>query len=716
MKPLPSTHLTVVVDQPVAVYSGMVPGFVAGQYRAEELQIDVVPLARRAMARIIMSAATRIDPDAKLVYLADRPPIRYDVAAIDIGSTVAGFELPGIREHALPTRPITELVRRTDALVERVRARTPGSSFRIVIVGGGAGGVELAFTLWERLGVREDSAIEVSIVHAIDEVLPGYPPGLIERVRRNARERNIEIVPHRRVASAREDVVVFEDGDTTPYDALIWVTGAVSHPVFTDSGMPTDSRGFVRTRSTLQVEGYDDLFAVGDCATMNDYPKMPKAGVYAVRQGPYLTDNLRAKIAGNALEKYRPQKDFLTLLNLGDGTALGAKSGLSFEGEWVFRLKDWIDRRFMAKFQVLDRDGAMTEEFQRLPDMSKEMEMLCGGCAAKVGQSVLDRALSRLPPRAPDDTVKLGLDEPDDAAAYTTPKGDVVVSSVDAFRAFVDDPYLIGRVAAVNSVSDLYATGAEPRYALALVAIPQDAPPDEAEEILFQVLSGARAVFDPEGVTLLGGHTTTAPELLVGFSIDGFANGSLLAIDGLEVGDRLLVTKGLGTGVLLHADMQGRVSGPWLQTTFASMTESNAAAARIIAELGAKSLTDITGFGLLGHLAEMLRASGVSAVLDASKFPALPGAVELLAQGFRSTFHPENEKAKKGIVIRPEAATHPKLELLFDPQTSGGLLFGLPESAVENALAKLERAVVIGEVTERRDDDALVEVHAAGES
>ena len=212
MEPPPSTHLTLVVDQPVAVYSGMVPGFVAGQYRAENLQIDVVPLARRAMARIIMSPATRIDPDEKLVYLTDRPPIRYDVATIDIGSTVAGLDLPGIREHALPTRPITELVRRTDLLVERVRGRTPGSSFRVVIVGGGAGGVELAFTLWERLGVREDSAIEVSIVHAIDEVLPGYPPSLIERVRRNARERNIEIVPHRRVASAREDVVVFDDG------------------------------------------------------------------------------------------------------------------------------------------------------------------------------------------------------------------------------------------------------------------------------------------------------------------------------------------------------------------------------------------------------------------------------------------------------------------------------------------------------------------------
>ena len=712
MEPPPDTHLTVVVDRPVAVYSGMVPGFVAGQYEASELEIDVVPLARRAMARVILSAATRIDADDKRVHVAGRPPIRYDLASIDIGSTVAGLGLPGIREHALPTRPIVDLVRRTDVLVERVRAREPGSPFHVVVVGGGAGGVELAFTLGERLGIREDPSIRISLVHAQSDVLPGYPPGLIARVYRNAKDRGIDIVPHKRVNRAEPDAIEFEDGATMPFDALIWVTGAVSHPVFVDSGLPTEPRGFVRTRSTLQVEGYDDLFAVGDCATMTEFPETPKAGVYAVRQGPYLIDNLRAAIAGRALKAYRPQGDFLTLLNLGDGTALGAKSGLSFEGAWVMKLKDWIDRRFMQKFQVLSDDGSMTEEFRKLPDMSKEMEMLCGGCAAKVGQSVLDRALGRLPPRAPDDTVELGLDTPDDAAAYRTPSGDVVVSSVDAFRAFVDDPYLVGRVAAVNSVSDLYAMGATPRYALALVAIPSEAPADQAEEILFQVLSGARAVLDPEKITLMGGHTTTATELLVGFSVDGFANGTVLSIDRLNVGDRLVMTKKLGTGVLLHADMQGRVSGPWLESTFDSMLLSNVHAAQVVPELGVTALTDITGFGLMGHLAEMLRASDVSAVVDVAKLPALPGAVELLEQGFRSTFHPENEKGKKGVVFRPEATRHPKLELLFDPQTSGGLLFGVPEDRLAAALSRLEDATVIGEVTALRDDGAPVEVIA----
>ena len=712
MEPPPSTHLTVVLDRPVAIYSGMVPGFVAGQYRAEELEIDVVPLARRAMARVILSAATRIDAKQRLVYLEGRPPIRYDVASVDIGSTVAGLELPGIREHAVPTRPIVELVRRTDALVEKVRNREVGTPFHILVVGGGAGGVELMFTLWERVGARDDPTIQMTLVHALDQVLTGYPQSLIDRVHKNAETRHIAIVPNRRASEATSESVIFEDGETIPYDALVWVTGAVSHPLPRASGLPVEDRGFIRTRSTLQVEGYDDLFAVGDCATMTDYPKTPKAGVYAVRQGPYLIDNLRARIAGRPLKAYRPQGDFLTLLNLGDGTALGAKWGRSFEGKWVMDLKDWIDRRFMTRFQVLNREGAITDAFEKLPDMSKEMEMLCGGCAAKVGQSVLERALGRLDRRPPDKTVKLGLEEPDDAAAYETPKGDLIVSSVDAFRAFFDDQYLVGRVAAINSVSDLYATGAEPRYALAIVAIPKDAPPDQAEEILYQVLAGARAVFDPEGITLLGGHTTTATELIVGFTVDGYAGERLLAIDGLEVGDHLLLTKSLGTGVLLHADMQGRVSGPWLQATIDTMLSSNAEAARIAADLGAKAVTDITGFGLMGHLAEMVRASGVSAVLDVSQIPALPGTVELLAQGFRSTFHPENEKAKKGIIIRPDAQKDPRLELLFDPQTSGGLLFGLRAERVGEALTRLRDVTDIGEVTAAREDGAPVEVHA----
>jgi selenide,water dikinase len=715
MEPLPDSRLTLVVDRPVAVYSGMVPGFVAGQYRAEELEIDVVPLARRARARVILAPAIGIDPRVKRIEIEGRPSIPYDVASFDIGSTVAGLELPGIREHALPTRPIGRFVERVDELVDRAREHQDESPFGVVVVGGGAGGIELLFTLEHRLRSHEVAA-SLLLLHNRPRILAGYPDSLVRRTLRCADKRGLEIRCDETVAGADRDVVRLESGEEIPYDALIWVTGAVGYPLFRDSLLSTEPRGFVHTRSTLQVEGHDDLFAVGDCATLIDHPRTPKAGVYAVRQGPFVTENLRAYIEGRKLRRYRPQKDFLTLLNLGDGRALGAKWGFSIEGAWVMKLKDWIDRRFMRRFQVLDRSGAPTREFEVQGEMG-EAAMLCGGCAAKLGQTSLHRALDRLGAGTEDPAVELGLASPDDAAVYRSPAGERIASSLDAFRAFTDDPYLLGRVAAVNALSDLYAKGVEPRYAQSLVALPQDLAESDNEELLYQVLAGARAAFEPLGVTLVGGHTTTASELLVGFGVEGFFSASdpPLALDRLEEEQALILTKPLGTGVLFHADMRGLARGPWIQAAIASMLRPNAVAAQTGRGTGATAATDITGFGLAGHLAEMLRASRLSAILDVFSLPALPGAVELLGQGLRSTFHPENERAKRGMVIDSAAAASERFQLLFDPQTSGGLLLGIEPGRAEEAVAFLHlagdlQAAIVGKVAAPRPDGALIEV------
>ena len=716
MEPI-SARVTVVLDRPVAMYSGMVPGFVAGLYEARELEIDVVPLARLAGARVVLSRAVGVDPDARKLLLADRPPLRYDVASFDIGSTVAGLDLPGVRERAIPTRPIADLVHRAEEIVEGARRASGGRPFRLVVVGGGAGGVELAFTFEHRLAKLGD--IEVTLVHQGPRLVEGYPERLAARLTERARARRIELRLGARVVSAGPDAVELEGGDSLPCDALVWVTGAVGQSLFRDAGLSTDDRGFVQVRPTLQVVGRDDLFAVGDCATMLEHPDTPKAGVYAVRQGPYLVDNLRAWVDGQPLVSYVPQSDFLTLLNLGGGDAIGAKWGRIFEGRRVMKLKDWIDRRFMKKFQVLDATGSLTSMFARMPAMDDGGPMFCGGCAAKVGQSVLDRALGRLADAPPDETVRLGLQSPDDASAYETPRGDVVLSSVDAFRAFTDDPYLVGRVAAVNAVSDLFAKGVRPRYALALVALPQTADNDAAEEMLYQVLAGARAAFDRIGVTLAGGHTTTSSELLVGFSVDGVADPerTVLSLDRLAAGQVLVLTKALGTGVVMHADMQGRARGSWVEAALESMVRDNAAAARAALEAGATAATDVTGFGLVGHLGGFARASNVSVTIDVTRLPPLPGALELLAQGFRSTFHPENERARRGVDVTDEAARDARFELLFDPQTSGGLVIALSAEGAADAVDRLRSggdadAAVVGRVCEPRDDGVALRVVA----
>jgi selenide, water dikinase len=714
MSPVPATRLTLVVDRPIAVYSGMVPGFVAGQYSREALEIDVRPLARRAGARCIVARATGLDLAARRIALEGRPPIVYDTVSFDVGSTVAGVELPGVREHAVPTRPIGDFVRRVDDVLAAAEGR---AIFRVVVVGAGAGGIEIAFALTARLRRDGGRRVAMLLLESGPRVLPGYAPSAAARVERAAAERGIAIRCGARVEGVAADVVRLEGGARLPADAVVWVAGGGALPLFDRSGLETDERGFVRIRSTLQSVGHDDVFAVGDCAAWTAGPGLAKAGVYAVRQGPVLAHNLMARARGARLRAYRPQHDFLSLLNLGDGRAIGTKWGVSAEGRSLFALKDWIDRRFVRHFQVLGPDDAVTPDFAASPMPGGDM--LCGGCAAKVGESTLARVLARLGSTS-DPAVILGLAQPDDAAAVETERGEIVAATIDGFRAFADDPYLVGRVAAVNAVSDLWAKGVPPRFALAQVTVP-DEEPARAEETLYQVMAGARAALDADAVTLVGGHTTTGPELVVGFAVWGLATSAdaLLRLGGLAPGDQLILTKPLGTGVVLQADMRGLARGEWVEAADASMLRSNAHAARAAGPLRPSAATDVTGFGLVGHLGEMLRASKASAVLDLDAIPVLPGALSLLTRGVRSTAHPENAKARRAMLIEPDAARRPALDLLFDPQTSGGLLLGVPVDRSQGLLRALREAgdgaaTVIGRVAPPRPDGALIRVVANG--
>ena len=713
MAPVASARLTLVVDRTVAVYSGMVPGFVAGQYAREDLEIDVRPLALRASARCLVATATGLDPDARRVLLEGRPPIAYDTVSFDVGSTVAGWDVPGVREHAIPTRPIGSFVQRVDRIVAAARAR---DRFRVAVVGAGAGGVEVAFALAARLSRPPGRRADVLLLESGPRVLPDYPVSTARRVERAAAARGIRIRGGAVVTRVDAEAVHLRDGERVAADAIVWVAGAAALPIFAGSGVETDDRGFARIRPTLQSVSRDDVFAAGDCAAWTAGPALPKAGVYAVRQGPVLAHNLIARASGRGrLRAYRPQRDFLSLLNLGDGRAIAAKWGLSIEGRPVFALKDWIDRRFVRRFQVLGSDDTVMPDFAATPMPADDMR--CGGCAAKVGETGLHRALERLGPMS-HPAVILGLTQADDAAAVETEDGEIVAATIDSFRAFADDPYLVSRVAAVNAASDLWAKGVTPRFALAQVTVPE-ADPARAEETLYQVMAGAREALDADGVVLVGGHTSTGPELAVGFAVWGRAASAdaLIRIGGLAPGDRLVLTKPLGTGVLLQADMRGLARGAWIEAAYASMLRSNGAASRAAVPLRPSAATDVTGFGLAGHLGSMLRASKASAVLDLDAIPALPGALSLLARGVRSTAHPENAKARRAIVVDEAAAGRPAGDLLFDPQTSGGLLLGIAPERSEALLRALHAsgdaaACLIGEVTASRGDGALIAVVA----
>jgi len=691
MQPLAGVKLTVVLDRPEAVYSGMVPGFVAGDYDTAECEIDVVPLARRAGASVVLAAATAVDPRARTISLAGRPALPYDVASLDVGGTVRGLDLPGVREHALATRPIRDFVDGLDAALAAARARRGAALLRVVVVGGGAAGVELAFTLDAKLRGQGVAAGFVLVSDA-EALLPGASRQLVRAAAAEAARRGIQLRLGLRVSRVEADAVCFVgEPDAEPADLVLWATGAAPTALLADVAAPKDASGFLRVSDTFQCLEGEDLFAAGDCASLDGH-ELPKAGVYAVRAGPILDANLRARLAGGALQRYRPQRDFLVLLNLGDGRALGGKWSVAASGRAVWRLKDAIDRRFVARFSV-----------RELAPMSAE-PMQCGGCAAKLGADALARALRALPAAPPDPAVLVGLDRPDDAAALRTRSGDVLIATVDGFRAFADDPWLVGRVAAVNAVSDVYAKGGTPRHALAWVTLPESAG-RRAESVLAQVMAGVRAALDPLGVSLVGGHTTTGMELQVGLAVTGeLAPGeALLGLAGLAPGDRLILTKALGTGVLLAADMQGRASGAEVQATHASLLRANDAAARVARRFGARACTDVSGFGIALHLGALLRASAVGARLDAAALPALPGTREGIARGLRSTFHAQNVAAAAALCDAFALEAKPDGALLFDPQTSGGLLFGVAAERADAAVVALHEAgdlsaAVIGRV------------------
>jgi selenide,water dikinase len=319
--------------------------------------------------------------------------------------------------------------------------------------------------------------------------------------------------------------------------------------------------------------------------------------------------------------------------------------------------------------------GAMNGNGNGNGDGDGEAQMACGGCAAKLGALPLEAALAALPPAAEDSSVVLGLEARDDVAATRDEAGGMTLHNVDIIRAFCDDPFLVGRVATSNALSDLYAKGGRPRYAQAIIGLP-DYPPALARDILVQTLAGIRSTLDDLGVTLLGGHTTIGDFLTVGLSVsgDGPPEAELLRQAGSRPGDDLLLSQPLGTGAVLAADMQGLARGDWIQSAHAVMLHPNRIASRLAREHGAHAATDVTGFGLAGHLLNLLDESGLIARIERQAVTLLPGARGLWDRGLRSTAHPANQAA---FASRVSGASDADEAWLFDPQTSGGLLLAV---------------------------------------
>ena len=689
MTPQPGVRLTMINPDPVAPYTGMLPGHIAGHYTRPEMMIDLVRLCRFANARLILGHATGINPTTKRIQFSGRPDISYSVASIDIGITSDLPAIPGFKDHAFAAKPLGAYA---DAWQNFLI--NPPPTPHIVIIGAGIGGAELAMASLHRLaslGTRP----HITLVDQNPDMLQGIGHSARLATLEKLREMGVTLLPATQITQINAASVTLQNGQTIPSDFTLSVATARPHNWLGDTGLAMTD-GYLTLTPTLQTSN-PAIFAAGDCAHLPHAPR-PKAGVFAVRAAPILFHNLRATLSGQRLRAFNPQRDYLKLISTGTKSAIADRSGLSLQGAWLWRWKHRIDAKFMAKFTTYP--AMPTPPLPKNPALGLAdiltQKPLCGGCGAKVAPSDLTTALATLPAPVRPDVIS----GPGDDAAILRHGTGLQVITTDHLRAFTHDPYLMAKITAIHALGDIWAMGASPQVALAQITLPPLSPALQAET-LRQIMAGASDVITAAGADLVGGHTSQGAELTIGFTITGLAP-RVLTKAGAKPGDALILTKPIGIGTILAAEMantnlSGALMGEIVANAFTQMLRPNDPAAEILAP-HAHAMTDVTGFGLAGHLLEILQASNCAATLTLAQIPMIPGAEALAAAGNASSLAPANRTAAAPYMTFTES---PAAALLFDPQTAGGLLATVPADQARALIKALgNQAAIIGTITQ----------------
>ena len=681
MAPLPGARLTLINPGPTAPYSGMLPGYVAGHYPREALDIDLVSLARFAGARVILGEVTGLDPATRQISVSGRPPVGYDVASVNVGITSAMPDLPGFAEHGIPAKPLGPFADRWQGYL------SGDGPAEVAVIGGGVAGAELAMAMAHALKSK-GRAMRVTLIDSAT-ALTAVGDRAAAKLRAAIRDLGIEIVENTGARAVHAEHVELADGRAVPSRFTTGAAGARPYGWLAETGLATHD-GFLSVDAHLRSSD-PAVFAAGDCAHLTHDPR-PKAGVYAVREAPVLFDNLCATLSGMKLRRYSPQKDYLKLISLGRKSALGERTGLTFAGPWVWSWKNRIDQTFMDRFR--DLPAMSPPDLPPIHALGIEAvpgdKPMCGGCGAKIGRGALRAALAPLPAPARTDITPL----PGDDAALLTVGGQRQVLTSDHLRALTEDPALMTRIAAVHALGDIWAMGAAPQAATVTLILPRMSP-ELQQRTMAEIMATASQVLREAGAEIVGGHSSMGDEMTIGFSITGLCERNPITLSGAQPGDALILTKPLGSGVLMAAEMALQARGAEVAAAYDHMTRAQSAASQLLEQ--AHAMTDVTGFGLAGHLAGICEASGVSARLDLDAVPVMAGAERLARAGVRSTLFGDNR------ALAPNLPEGGKADLLFDPQTAGGLLATVPADQAETLVQALREggdpAACIGHVT-----------------
>tara|TARA_Y100001968_G_scaffold218250_1_gene200910 strand:- start:144 stop:2177 length:2034 start_codon:yes stop_codon:yes gene_type:complete len=634
----------------------MFPGVVAGKYKIEETIIDLRNLAAKAGVSFVQAEIEGIDLEKKTLVLTGRPEIKYSSLSLNIGAkTNFDYEsfIRSNKKSVVPIKPFSKSLR---FIVGQDKYNdTLAKPF--LIVGDGLAGIEIAFSLRKRwpnrsiqLKVKKSRKLKKNILEALKDLY-------------------IE--------------VIYQEPSIN-YPTLI-CTGNKSFEWIKDSGLPTDIDGRILTENNLQVLDHPNLFAVGDCAVIKFSPR-PPSGVWAVRSANPLAKNLERMSKGLKLYQWKPQKQAIQILDI-NSSLNKSKAFIAWNGfmigpsHWLSRLKELIDKKFIYKFNLINNKES---------EMLYEKDMIkCRGCAAKLSYSPLKSALKRLKyiESLADDSIGIGV----------LIDGKNLIQTVDGFPSLISDPWLNGRLLAFHACSDIWACGGSVISAQSVVKLPPLSV-NLQQDLLFQVLEGFNSALNIQGAKLIGGHTLESrniPEEPFPLNIESSLTVNGIIEDkkyfwpkgGMEKGDQILISRPLGTGVIFSAFMNGYVKPYVLDFVLKEMNNSQHEIVNNINQLKYKnpsqnivhSCTDITGFGLLGHLSEMLESTNnqrlkinsepVKIIIQLDNIPIYKGLKELLDSGFESTLAPSNKYFLKNI----DGDKNLRIELIYDGFEQAGL-------------------------------------------
>ena len=703
MKPEAGVRLTLITDVLNTPYSGMLPGYIEGIWSEQDIHINLVKLARFAGARLIHESVKFINTSTKTIYLNNNIKFKYDVLSLNCGASPDLSSIPGADRYAVAIKPISMFL---DKLPSAEAISGP-----ICIIGAGAAGAELALAFRHKYGASAD----IHLIGRSERILPTRSRRSSQLLTQALTQNNVKLHLGKAVTRITAKNIQLLGKAKLAYTHLFLVTSA--RPADWLSGLPVakDADGYIQVSNSLQSVSDDYIFAAGDIASILSYPR-EKAGVFAVRAGPIICHNLRAFIRGEALKSWQPQREYLTLIGLGNGRALASWGRFSSAGRFWWRLKSFIDRRFIKKFSDLPE---MSEQAAPAPVLAEQMgrvsevpdAMFCAACGAKTGADTLKAALESAcelaanagadPNHLPHQTITA------DQAQIRVPSGSHSLSqSVDYISQHISDPFCFGRIAALHALSDIFVAGHQPLSALAIV-IMQRNHKDLQEDDLAQMLAGSFIELSRHQTKLIGGHTSIADHAGLGFAITGIATKPEAQDEPDITSDMafdLILTKPLGTGVILAAEMRQLCPADSYESAVKVMLQSNFQAAQKIAQYPQAVMTDVTGFGLARHALNLAqRVSAVGVTLFPEACPFITGALSLTAKGVQSSAFTANQH----VLTNGAFDLHsPFAKLMFDPQTSGGILAAVPSTKTRSCLQRLHQAgyghtTVVGRLSDR---------------